>query len=534
MKKNAVLALLFFIFSTSAVYAQKVQIEDVVYNIEGCGSAIFGKTQDYSLSREVPVNTSKVFETEEEFNLYLEDYKKKLSNLRAFESIEIETQDAFEAEEDDDLSDNEETEKIKKVLLVVSVKDSFHLFAIPGPKYDSNTGLTLKLKIIDSNFLGSLSTLSTDVFYVLPTSESDNGQQEVGFNINIDYPFKAGIFDALWLNDLEFSYTFGNDMPEWDIGTGIRFELPLEKCSFVLETNQKFVNDFDYKEFDDNIYFVNDIRFSVPITLSEVKYFGKIIYTPYIIPEINWDFDGISEDNSELSSPILTAGHKFSFGRSDWNNNFRTGFSLSIDNYYFYNFQRNKFYPVAELNAQAHKSFTILEDSYFLRNIGISADFHSFAYFIDPEKDPYIANDGIKIGQYLRGIRDKQYYDGTNVLSIKPTSAFILNLDLPIHIFTTNFTKSFMRYLNFDFQLSPFVDIALCYNKATNSFFDLKDGFYTAGLEAIVYPLKWSGITVRGSIGVDVGRKFLASYLNTDWRQDVSALEFSFGFGLHY
>ena len=73
MKKNAVLALLFFIFSTSAVYAQKVQIEDVVYNIEGCGSAIFGRTQDYSLSREVPVNTSKVFETEDEFNLYIED-----------------------------------------------------------------------------------------------------------------------------------------------------------------------------------------------------------------------------------------------------------------------------------------------------------------------------------------------------------------------------------------------------------------------------------------------------------------------------
>lgn len=531
MKKNAVLALLILILTTSAAYAQKFQIEDVIYNIEGCGSAIFGKTQDYSLSREVPVNTSKVFETEEEFNFYLEDYKKKLTNLRAFESIQIETEPLITEETSDE---NEDSEQINKVYLKVYVKDSFHLFAIPGPKYDSNSGLTLKLKIIDSNFLGSLSSLSTDIFFVLPTSESDNAHSEVGFNIDIDYPFKAGIFDALWMNDFEFSFTFGNDMPEWDLGTGIRFTLPFEKCSLVLETNQKFVNDFEFKEFDDNLYFVNDVRFSVPVTLAEVKYFGKLIYTPYIIPEVNWDLDGISKDNSELSSPILTAGHKFEFGRSDWNDNLRTGFSFLIDNYYSYNFQRNKFYPVAELNAQVHKSFTLFEDSNFFRCFGISADLHSFTYFIDPRKDPYIANDGKKIGEYLRGIRDKQYYEGSNVLSVKPTSAIVLNLDMPIHIFRTNFTKSFLRYLNFDFQLSPFIDIALCYNKVTESFFDLKDGFYTAGLEAIVYPLKWSGITVRGSIGVDVGRKFLASRLNTDWREDVSALEFSFGFGLHY
>ena len=62
--------------------------------------------------------------------------------------------------------------------------------------------------------------------------------------------------------------------------------------------------------------------------------------------------------------------------------------------------------------------------------------------------------------------------------------------------------------------MSPFFDAALCYNKITKKYFDLKDGFYGAGLEMIVYPVKWSGITIRASVGIDVGRKFFSNYIN--------------------
>ena len=88
--------------------------------------------------------------------------------------------------------------------------------------------------------------------------------------------------------------------------------------------------------------------------------------------------------------------------------------------------------------------------------------------------------------------------------------------------------------MNFDLQASPFIDIALCNNKITKTMLDPKDGFYAAGLELIVYPLKWSGITIRGSVGIDVGRKFLRDYINLDWREGVSKKEVSIGFGLHY
>ena len=76
--------------------------------------------------------------------------------------------------------------------------------------------------------------------------------------------------------------------------------------------------------------------------------------------------------------------------------------------------------------------------------------------------------------------------------------------------------------------------MALCYNKINQTFFDFNDGFYSAGLEVIVYPLKWTGITVRGSIGIDIGRALFSNGINKLWRDDVSTKEFQIGFGLHY
>ena len=522
MKRSVFFLILLFILYP--LTAEQYKINNVNYNLEGCGHWIFGRTQEYALITQVPVDTKTVFQDEEAFGNYLKDYEKRLNNLRAFETIQI----------DYEVLEDEAQEDINNVNLTVSTKDSFHLFAIPGPKYDSNTGLTFKLKIKDSNFLGTLNTLSSDFFILIPTSESDGKKTEFGFNCGADYPFKAGIFDAVWLNDLGLSYTIGEKMPEWNIRTGLRFTLPFEKTAIIFETNQRFINNFEFEEFDDSLYFVNDFKLYVPLTIANLNYFGKLTYTPYTITSINWDFNGISELNSALSSPVTTVGHSISFGRVDWDQNLRTGLSASLDNYYTWNFQRQRFYPELELNLSAYKKIDLLEDSYFLRNFGIVAQTKAFTFLFNPKKDKYIENDGNAIGRYLRGIRDSQNYSGTTISALNPTSAFILNVDFPIHIFTTNFTKSFLRYCNFDFQLSPFVDMALCYNKITQTFFNPKDGFYAGGVEVIVYPLKWSGITIRGSVGLDIGRQFFKNQLNTTWREEVSKKEFSIGFGLHY
>ena len=191
------------------------------------------------------------------------------------------------------------------------------------------------------------------------------------------------------------------------------------------------------------------------------------------------------------------------------------------------------FYPIMSLETKAYKSFTLFDAPVFNR-IGINTKLYGFVYMLNPAKNEYIKYDGRSFGGELRGIRDDQKYVGTDMNSLSSTSAIVLNLDFPYHLFTTNFTAKFFKYFNFDFQISPFIDIGLYYNKITENWFSLKDGFYSAGLEFLVYPSKWSGITVRANFGYDIGRKLLKNYLNMDWRADSSMYEVYLGLGLQY
>ena len=207
MKK--LFALILTLLSFYFCYANKYQIKTVDYNIDPSAIKFLGVTKPYCLEQKVSVDKETVFESEEELLEYLNDYRQKLNNTRVFEDLNVEYEILnIELPEEDE---------IYQVNLKVYLKDSIHIFILPGPKYDSNYGLRLKFKIKDFNFLGTLNTLNSDIYILIPTFESDNKKTEFGFNFSFDYPFKAGISDATWVNDFGISYTFGDDMPEWDV-----------------------------------------------------------------------------------------------------------------------------------------------------------------------------------------------------------------------------------------------------------------------------------------------------------------------------
>lgn len=522
MNKKNVLFFSLLIFCVS-LYAQKFQIVDIEYDLAGCGPKILGVTNQYALEQKVSVDKKTIFESEEEFNKYFEEYKKQINNLRAFEKIEI-SYSILNQEND-----------INHVKIHVILKDSIHILAVPYLKYDSNKGFTFKLKAKDTNFLGSLNSMSTDLNFAIENNEElGTKKTKIGFNFNYDYPFSLGLFNSTWVNDFEFSYAIGEKIPEWYAKTGLKLELPKDDYSYLFEVYQYSIHDTDYIDFNDEYYFSEEAKFSVPITLAKLDSFGKVIYKPYTSFIFNWDFNHINETNSDLSSPTFTLGHTLNLGKTDWIGNYRRGISLSLLNSYNYNIQRNDFYPKVSLEMNAFYNLEFFEGNYF-NKMGLCSYLYLFHYF-NLKQNKFSYNE--KIGSKLRGIRDEQYFSPESGVSslqaCNTSSAIVLNLDFPYHIFSTNFTKSFLRYFNFDLQISPFIDIALVNNKATQKTFDLKDGFYAAGFEVLVYPQKWSSFTVRGSLGIDIGRTLLKDYINTQWRDNVSKYEISFGVGLHY
>ncbi len=514
MKKKLAF-ILFFVVPAFFISAQKkYKISEVFYNMKG-------KTTQYALSLNIPIDKDVQFNTEDEFLVYLADLRLKFSSERVFDKTSIDYKIDYNSSKDFNL-----------IYLTVNTSDSFNFIAMPYLKYTSNSGLTFKLKMKDMNFLGSMNTMTAETSFAMEQdTESEPLEYVFGAGVTFSYPFKASIVDCTWDNDLSISYTLGDTSPEWDCSSGLTFSIPFDTFDLDFDLTQSAVRDFDYSEYGDDTYFGEDAEFSIPFTVQEIKNWGSVVYTPYISYTSNWDNDGIRVDDTDLISPLYTVGHSISTSRVNWINNFRQGFSFSMSQSISWNDGTQSFVPYIGIELKGYKAF---------KHCCFSTDLYAFGY----------SNSEKNIGSRLRGIRDNQYFADGSAYSCKTPQAIVLNLDLPIHIITTDWVKwgspvlnfihlgkfsHLLNYFNFEMQISPFIDTALTYNNITKTRFYYKDGFYSGGFEILIFPKKWRSIQVRTMFGIDIGRKFLSKYINTSWRDsDVPKYEWSFGVGLLY
>ena len=504
------------ITSAAVLFLTAVYIHASSYRISDITYSIAGRTNAKLLERNIPVDKLTVFPDETALLKYIEDYKQQLYNTRFFEEVDLDY--TVSAPDQNDLC---------TVSLSSSLKDSFHLLALPYFKYDSNDGAVFKIKIKDTNFLGTLNPLNSDInFQLKQDSTTDELDNILGVALSYDYPFSLFNYNAAWTNNDSVSYTFGKSTPEWDLNTGLTLSIPLKRCSLDFSLSQGFYRDFDYTKYGDETYFKNSTSVSLPIVIQHIDNWGDVKYTPSVSATVNWDSDGINPENSDLSSPSFSIGQSITTSRINWKNNFRTGISITTSQAYTYNLQTATFAPKFSAEFLGFKGF---------KYAGICTDIYVFSYINSDEK----------IGSRLRGVRDDQYFSESSgkssVYACRTPAALVVNLDLPIHLFTTHWTEwpitknfSFMKYFDFECQVSPFLDFALDTNYATGRIFNYKDGFYCAGMEVILFPAKWSSIQVRASFGIDVGRYVLSKWIDTSWRDTVSKYEFSFGVGLYY
>ena len=263
--------------------------------------------------------------------------------------------------------------------------------------------------------------------------------------------------------------------------------------------------------------------------------FGTVKWGPELSYTWNWDKNGIDRANEDLSGPTLAIGHSVTAGRVNWTGNYRNGLSMNLTQNVGYNYQLYHYTATILGELEGFKSFS---------KIGFNTRFYAF----------YNLNKTAKIGDYLRGIRDDQTYKNSLQKALRTKAAIIGNIDIPIHIVTTNWNEAtkfifgtdswmtnhlnWMRHFDFELQISPFVDFAFSKNSITEKTFAIKDGWYTAGLEFLVYPAKWRSLVVRASTGVDIGRKIIkkaaSNLIDDSWRSECETYEIYIGIGWHY
>ena len=500
---------IYFVFLFfSLLYAEEYRITSVRYDIKGM-------TRKYALATTVPVDTARVFPDRTALEQYLTDLLTQLKNQRVLEEATV---TPFFGVEDSD--------GIIPVQLFISTKDTWNIIGLPYPKYDSNSGFIFKLKIKDYNFFGSMRTLSGDISY-----EYEEGKVQphnLSASVSFDIPFKLGLLDSSWTNGFDASYKIGDKAPKVGYTTGLNFTLPLYKLiSLNFGISQGIKYNPSYQADNDEFYLSESAKIGLPVTVAKTEKHGNITWTPSASIDFNWDPRDLKSSPyglscSDLKGPDISLSQTVSAGRINWIGNYRQGYSASVSQSFSYDMFFKTYTTSYSVSGEYYNAF---------KYAGFASRFYLFKTFGDASTE----------GGRIRGVRDAY---------IKTDSALFINIDVPITVWQTDWRAlrgpEWTKWFDFEMQVSPFLDIAVGNNTAAGTYYNIKDGWYAAGLEIIGFPNKMRSIQGRISVGIDgvllakeIGKKsdFINKVVNklfhTTWRTG-SWYELSIGIGLHY
>ena len=509
MKK--ILSFILILLISTLLFAQAAKITDANYEVVGAGGINIGKTNINTLEMKYPVDTKTVFATQQEFENYIENYKNKLLSTRLFQDVQME----YKYNLDD-------KNNIYNVEVSFKLEDSNHLLGLPYPKFSTSDGLDIKLKLKDTNFLGTLNELSADLFYNWKPEYDENGNVQkkgttnsVGINFGYDYPFKAGIFNSVWNNSLRYSHLFENNKNDLTATTGVSFSYPFEKLSLNFGVSQDITLEQTGIKIDSstNLKFGENAYFSTPVNIYKFKNYSTLTYNPSVSFSYNWGFNNWKLIKNVKEDITLSFSHSLSNSNISYNDFFRKGYSVSLSNTVSYYLAKGYINPSVSFDLKYYNNFKML-DSNWLSRIGISSRLHAFTAISFPNSN----DNTINLANYLRGVVD----------NTPRASAIVLNLDIPISIVTTSFP---LNIINFNMQFSPFIDLALSYNNDSGNLLDFSNAKYCAGLEVLVNPLRFSSYTIRASLGVDLSEARKAnSLLRGLWANKEIFIGFGYNF----
>jgi len=389
MKKISILVLAsaIFLFPIQQTFSE----EDTAgsdFIVDSIRYEVDGTTKVKALSYYSDLEAGMSFPSLEELSSYVDNERQKLINRRYFDSVETSIIK---------LPGSDGKEHYEVLFQIV---DAFTFIPVPYPKYDSNTGFRLGLKLYWDNFLGSM----TDAYLGMRMDirkNSETGKLEVGeWGIN---PSISGIkVNEILYMSAGLSQSFNEE----------------DFIDTVVPSNS-----YDYS------YYASSGSVSAGLRLNKK---GARVYKSYsfgLSSEFRYDYKG--DLGPLFEQPwTITPSHGFGIGRVDWINNFRKGFSAGISNAYRMGYNEN-FFLITDVTATAKYYFP------FWKRFNLYTRAQTF----------YQWGEIRNIGSQIRGVKD-------NLVS--GYTGLVLNTSLAFQFW--RFEKVW------DAQIHPFVDIAIVYN----------------------------------------------------------------------
>lgn len=326
----------FAAFFITAVSAETYRIAGVQYVIEG-------KTTKPALEQTLKIDTSRTFDSHDSFETYVQTLREQLSSCRTFDSTDIQ-----ETVSSDTTASPQDGNGTVDIALTVTVHDTKNLIIVPYPSYSSNTGFSVKLKLKDYNFAGTLSPLSASVYYAPDDDTFDLvPDKRVGGDITLVTPFTIFRKDAYLTTSADAAYV-------------------INRNSIVCNGSLQF----EYE----------------PVT------FGAFRWGPYALLSGGRN-NAYTEGGYEADAAL---GQKLSASQILWDGNFRRGYAVSLIQTCSYDFIQSQPYIVC--SAEAGQFYPFARTGAVPR-----AGFTSREFFLYKSGSELLRN----AGMYLRGIRDR-------------------------------------------------------------------------------------------------------------------------------
>lgn len=370
LKKYFFILFLFFIFCALG-YSQSYIINSVNYEITG-------KTKTEYLENNLNIEINKKFETENDFQIYLDEIKQKLDNLRVIESYEILSEIILEEN--------------YFVDLIIKTVDTKNFIALPYPKYDTNEGFVAKLKLRDSNLFGTISVLDAELLYAY-TEKQDH---KIGTLFDFNIPFYFNVLGLNLFSEFESSYFIKEEKFLFDTETGFEFFFPIINPILKLGLNQ--TADYNTKKTLLNEWFLSECIF-----IKLPFYFNDYIFS--VITNFQIDIIPTVDYSNQIGFNLYT-------NSVNWIDNFRQGFFIDSSLYL------NLFYNEFDYN------FTFENNLIYYKNFDKLALTTRLNIFLNPVEN--------EVGSFIRGITDSELVSNLG---------FIANLDIPISLFKINKNK---------------------------------------------------------------------------------------------
>ena len=480
---------------------QEILPDDSIYVINSFVFNIDGLTRPYALINKGDLVAGLEISGLSNLEKYVQDKTQLLYNERVLDSVSIEY---F-------IGQMREDGKYP-VDLVIYIKDTWNIVAIPRPRYDSNSGWDITLKARDYNFLGTMSPLRLDLGYIY----DEEGRSSFLFMLDSNIPFR--FLNLNWnfkfVND--FSYRPDVRLPFYYRNTtGLSAEFPFRQTVITAGFDEDFYlnkenSDSDkvlYGDFQEGIYMVSNpyIRWKIPFGF-EIGQWGELTYTPRINASFYHEFPQwpLKENRK---GPFLNFNHSLGFARVDWVDNFLRGFDAEIYNSNSIDFSK--------INIDGQEPF-----STYLNICGIGhliiTDFFGISTRLMYRHWFFSHNDNA--GDVLRGILDRD---------INADLMFSMNLDLNFKALRFKpsiwFNNQKLRLFDFDLHLIPIFDAAAFHDPDDKKPFDSENFLFSGGIEVIVFPDFFRSLFLRISVG-----------FNLSDLPDKNNYEIFFGTDLHY